>query len=218
MHYPEEIRKAGLVIVLSLLIHSAAPAHAQGQAGEPAASWRARFLKAYVIDDRLSALRREPSLQSRVMRRLRAGRRVFILETKSGPHHQPKFYRVAVTRRTRGWVHWAALAVPGRAGEDERVMGLVESAGGIERVALCRLFVELFGRSALVPRALLAMAEEAERSAEALTARAHRRLKGVEAKTGGASLRDYYLSDPGLDRYSRLGVGFDFDAASGRYV
>ena len=83
------------------------------------------YLKAFVIDERLSALRRGPDLQSVVIRRLRLAHAVFIFGTSRPKADQPRFCRVAVTRRTRGWIHESALAVQGRAGEDRRIVKLL---------------------------------------------------------------------------------------------
>jgi alpha-aminoadipate carrier protein LysW len=81
---------------------------------------------------------------------------------------------------------------------------------------LCRLLNEHFSRSRLVPRAMLLLGEEAERAAHTLSQRAHRRL--AEVPGADVRLRDYYLSDAGLDRYSKLGVVFDFNEATGEFV
>jgi hypothetical protein len=179
---------------------------------------RIRFTKAFVVDDRLSALRREADIKSQVIQRLRLGRAVFIIESKGGAIDQPRFYRVAVTRRTRGWIHESALALPSRSHEDERVMKLItDSRDGLERIALCRVFLQHFNRSPLAPRVLLAMAEEADRASLALSQHARKRLKDVDER-GGAKLRDYYLSDSGLDRYSKLGIAFDYEPASYEFI
>jgi hypothetical protein len=61
---------------------------------------------------------------------------------------------------------------------------------------------------------MLLLAEEAERVAETLSQRTRRRLAGVS----GADLRDYFLSDAGLDRYSKLGVVFDFNVSTREFV
>ena len=117
MRRPTLFEKAGLLIALFLIYASTA----QAQSNTPASANRLnRFIKAFVVDDRLSALRRDADMQSEVIQRLRLGRQVFIIATKAGRHGNPTFYRVAVTRRTRGWIHQSALAVPGRRGEDER--------------------------------------------------------------------------------------------------
>ena len=187
---------------------------------------RPRFIKAFIIDDRLSALRRAPHLQSMVIRRVRLGQSVYIVGT---PHlntaggradetrGQPKFYRVAVTRRTRGWMHASALAIQGRAGEDQRIMALIESSKDpVERITLTRIIIERFGRSRLIPSAMLLLANEAEHVARTLSQRTRRRL--ADAGQSEASLRDYYLSDAGLDRYSRLGIAFDFNESTGEFA
>jgi hypothetical protein len=211
MRPPALFEKAGIWVITFFIFTSTSLA----QSGKPSATVRpgaARFIKAFVIDDRLSALRRDADMQSEVIQRLRLGRRVFIIGTKGG---RPTFYRVAVTRRTRGWIHQSALALPGRAGEDERIMRLIESATeGLDRIAMCELFLEHFGRSRLAPRVLLALAQEADRAATTLSRRARKRL----AKLDEDSPRDYYLNDPGLDRYSKLRIKFDFNQATTEYV
>ena len=127
----------------------------------------------------------------------------------------PTFYRVAVTRRTRGWIHQAALTVPARPGEGERILGLIESAtDSLERIALCKLFLEHLGRSRLAPRVLLALAQEADRAATSLSRRARKRL----AKLNEDNTRDYYLNDSSLDRYSKLRIKFDFNRSTTEYV
>ena len=135
-----------LGISLSLLVALTAPASAQHRAGQSQAS-RAPFIKAFVIDERLSALRQEADLHAPVLKRLRIGRAVYVMSARSGP---PAFYRVAVTRRTRGWIHQGAVMLPGRAGEDARMIRVIEETGdGLDRLALCRLFLERFGHSRL---------------------------------------------------------------------
>lgn len=209
MYHPNQVRKAGCWIIV--LILTAATAFAQSN--------RAHFTKAFIIDDRLSALRRDADTTSPVVHRLHIGRPVYIIGSKSEGREQPKFYRVAVTRRTRGWIHEAALVMPGRAGEDARMMKLIEgTTDGLDRIALCRLFLEHFSRSPLAPRALLVIGEAADRAAATLTGHAHRRLKNLDEQNSKATRRDYYLNDSGLDRYSKLGVTFDFKEDAVRYA
>lgn len=173
--------------------------------------------KAFVVDDRLAALRRAPDMKSEVVRRLRVGRPVYILASQAPKGGQPKFYRVAVSRRTRGWLHGGALITGGRAGEDSRLVNLLESNEGFDRLKLCRFFLEHFPRSPLAPRVLLMVADEAERVAGSLSRSADRRLKNVR-EAGGYPLRDYYLNDTGLDRYSRLRINFEFVESRNAYV
>ena len=220
MHRPTILKKAGMWIVFSLLLVSTALAHSNGQSASPRAQIRRpRMVKAFIVDDRLSALRREADIQSEVIQRLRPGRPVYILQAKNGGEGRPTFYRVAVTRRTRGWIHESAVVVPGRAGEDERVMKLIaDTRDGLERIALCRFFIERLGRSPLVPQAMFVMAEESDRAATSLTRRARKRLATVNEEENGVGVRDYYLSDAGLDRYSKLRVKFDFNQATNQYI
>lgn len=179
---------------------------------------RLNFSRAFVVDDRLSALRREPGLQSEVIHRLRLGRPVFII-TSVKLRAEPRFCRVAVTRRTRGWILESALASAGKTGEDRRIMKLIEGTkDGVDRISLCRLLVERFSQSPLVPRALLLMGEEADRAAQALTQRARKRLADASEENWNAKARDYFLNDVGLDRYSKLHIVFDFNEVTSAYV
>lgn len=210
--------------ILILLLGAAASSSLAQFTKKPAKSTVAKdsaqspvFLKAFVVDDRLSALRRDAGLQSEVIRRLRLGHAVFIVSSSKAKANQPKFWRVAVTRRTRGWIHESALAIQGRAGEDQRLIKLIERANdGVDRITLCRILNQRFEKSRLVPRAMLLLGQEAEHAAETLSQRAHRRL--AEVRSAGANLRDYYLSDASLDRYSKLGVAFDFNESTGEFV
>lgn len=214
---------ASLVIVLLTSALSLAQANASNTPRERAAQissqGRPRFIKAFVIDDRLSALRREPGAQSQIINRLRLGRAVYIVNWKRVESSGSAYYKIAASRRTRGWMHEGAIAVAGRSGDDRRVMALIESADEeLDRITLCRLLIENFGSSKLVPRALLRLGQEAERAAEALSRRAKKRLADIGGLTIRASLSDYYLNDSGLDRYSRLRVVFNFNEPAAEYI
>lgn len=178
---------------------------------------KVRFIRAFVVDQRMSALRRQPDQQSEVMRRLRLGRQVFIIA--GGNRARGRFYRVAISRRTRGFLHEAALFVPGRPGEDERLLELIESStDSLDKILLCRLFMAHLKGSRLLPRALLLMGQEAERAAKALSRRARQHIEGTGPTPSGLTRRDLYLNYSGLDPYSRLGVRFDFDEQAAEYV
>ncbi|MEK6301598.1 MAG: hypothetical protein AABO41_12820 [Acidobacteriota bacterium] len=206
-----------LALPLAAEAQNANPARRGPQSGTSAEA--PHFVKAFVADDRLSVVRKEPDLRSQVVQRLRLRRPVFIIGSSISKAGEPKFYRVAVTRRTRGWIHAAAVAIPSRAGEDKRVLQLAEKAvDGLDRIALCLLLTESFKNSSLVQQALLMLAAEAERSVSTLSKRVAKRVAAVGPRTANASQRDYYLSDASLDRFSRLGVSFDFDDATGEYI
>lgn len=222
MDHPKLFERAGTGMLLLLIIASTAFAQAsspdhRNPVDSSSPPGRIRFTRAFIVDDRLSALRREPDMKSQVIHRLRLGRPVFIIESKGGGGDQPRFYRIASTRRTRGWIHESALAIPSRLHEDERIIKLITGTrDGLDRITLCRLFLEQFSRSPIAPRALLALAEEADQASVALTQNARKRLKDIDACS--ASLRDYYLNDTGLDRYSKLGIAFDFKSSTAEYV
>lgn len=214
-----------LAAVLALPMTSAAQTttrktgHAHQQSQSIPSVRAARLVKAFVVDDRLSVLRRGADVRSQVVQRLRLGRPVYIIGSSSGVADQPKCYQVNVTRRTRGWIHNSAVAIPGRAGDDKRLLQLAENASdGFDRIALSLLLTDSFRSSPLVPKALLVMAAEAERVAPMLSQRAAKRVATIDQTTANASLRDYYLNDAVLDRYSKVRISFDFDEAAGQYV
>jgi len=177
------------------------------------------FVKGFVADDRLSALRREPDLKSIIVHRLRTTRPVYIFGSKAAAGDQPAFYHVAVTRRTRGWIHQSAIIIPGRIGDDQRLLLLIDQTKEpSDKIALSNLLVARFPRSPLTPRALLKLGEEADRSAASLNSHAHKRLSDLDAKQLNGSARDYYLNDPGLDRFNKMQVNFDFNPSTGEYI
>ncbi|MEW6209272.1 MAG: SH3 domain-containing protein [Acidobacteriota bacterium] len=207
-----------LFVIASAFVATSASAQTASinQANKPAA---VRFVRAYVIDDRLSALRSEADIQSVVIKRLSLARTVYVLQTRNGDIAKNGFYRIATSRHTRGWIHRSAIAVANRAGEDQKVMSLIESRGEeIDRLTLCRLLIDRFPRSPLLARALLAMGKEAERIARAISPRARRRLSSLDEKHLSAPIRDYYLSDTALDRCSRLRIRFNFDERTSLYT
>ena len=61
------------------------------------------------------------------------------------------------------------------------------------------------------------MTEEASAAAERLSRSAAERLGALEGASP-AEIRALMLSDPALDRYSRLGITFEVDAAARRYL
>lgn len=175
--------------------------------------------KAIVTDDRLSALRRTPDLKGTVTRRLHLGRKVWILSEHKGRRDEPTFFRVAVSKRTIGWLHAGALSMPGRKGDDEKLFGSIRSAtDSFDRLTLCKLFLDNFSHSPLFAEVMFTLGDEAERAAATLSTRSTRRLAKLDLPEKGSRSRDYYLSDSGLDRYSRLGIVFEFDPGSEQYV
>jgi hypothetical protein len=127
------------------------------------------------------------------------------------------FDQVVVTRRTRGWLQSESFAAPSRAGDDARLLNLIKASRGFDRVERARLFLDLFPRSPLRAEVLLLYGEAAEESAVALSRTASNRLEEDRLPTDAAPLRSYYLNFNGLDRFSKQGIGFTFDATSKQY-
>lgn len=164
--------------------------------------------RAVIVDERLSALRTQPEVKAPLEQRLRRGRVVGILQAKRGKDGQ-HFWRVAVTRNTRGWVLAEAAVKSGSPSDAERLLKLIEgTTDDFVKIRLARLCADEFRATAAAPRCLLTLGETAERVAERLTREAKRRV-GDEEPGAGLTRRDYFLNFTGLDRYNRIGVTFD---------
>lgn len=169
-----------------------------------------------VVDERLSVLRSGPEFSAAFLRRLGRGRIVTLLETQRS-REGVVFYRVAVTRRTRGWLQREAVAAPGRAGDDARLLELIKASRNFDRIARARIFLDVFLRSPHRPAVLLILGDEAEKVAVKLSLDASGRLDSEELKATGASLASYFLNYNGLDRYRRQGIVFTFDSQTRQF-
>ncbi len=172
---------------------------------------------AVVVDERLAALRDAPDFSANLLQRMSRGRTVSVLGARKGSDGVV-FYRVAVTRRTSGWVQGEALVRASGGGDDARLLRLVEGSAGFDRVERACLFLETFPRSPLRPAVLLLLGEAAQEEAATLTRSAVRRLDAREMEAGGASVHTYFLNYNGLDRFTRQGVRFRFDPAAKRFL
>lgn len=170
---------------------------------------------AVVVDERLAALRDAPRPTANLIQRLGRGR--FVAVTGERAAGGVKYLRVLVTSRTGGWLQAEAVVRPSRAGDDARLLRLVRGSAEFDRLARAHILLEAFPRSTLRPAALLILGDEAAGAAGRLTREARRRLDPAEMSAGGAPAASYFLNYNGLDRYRRLGVVFDFDAASDTY-
>lgn len=168
---------------------------------------------AIVVDERLAALRATPELNSRLVRRLGRGRMVAIRSTKTTADGIT-YFLVNVTSRTHGWIQREAITSSTRAGDDQRLLRLIERSQGFDRLSRARIFLDHFTRSPLRPNVLLLLGDTAEELAKQLSTDAARRLKD---DPGEAPEFSYYLNYTGLDRYNRQRVGFIFDQASRRF-
>lgn len=213
-HEPSHPWRASVSVALLISISiaaSPAPATAKGKRGAPAGG-----RVAVVVDERLSALREEPSLTGTLARRLGRGRAVALMGARRVADGVT-FYKVAVTRRTRGWLQAESFAAPSRAGDDARLLALIKSSRSFDRVERARLFLDLFPRSPLRPAALLLYGEAAEDAAAALSRAASNRFGDDKLPEGGAPPHSYYLNFNGLDRFRKNGIAFTFDAAEKRF-
>lgn len=171
---------------------------------------------AVVVDERLAALLDGPELSARLLQRLSRGRVVLILGARR-VRDGVTFYRVAVTRRTGGWVQSEAVVSPSRSEDEERLRRLIKASGEFDRVARARIFLDIFPRSPARPEVLMFYGEAAEAAAARLSREAARRLDEREMAAGGAPLFSYFQSYSGLDRYRRQGISFIFDRATRQF-
>jgi hypothetical protein len=168
---------------------------------------------AVVVEERLAALRATPQLNGRLVRRLGGGRMVAIRSAKTSADGIT-FFLVNVSNRTRGWIQREAVVSPARAGDDQRLLRLIENSQGFDRISRARIFLDHFTRSPLRPEVLLLIGNTAEELALQLSTGAARRLKD---DPGEAPEFSYYLNYTGLDRYNRQHVNFVFDKSTKRF-
>ncbi len=168
---------------------------------------------AIVVDERLAALRATPQLNGRLVRRLGRGRMVAVRSMKTSADGIT-FFLVNITSRTHGWIQREATVSPLRAGDDRRLLSLIDRSEGFDRLSRARIFLDHFPRSPSRPEVLLLLGDTAEELAAKLTTDAARRLKD---DLSDAPEFSYYLNYTGLDRYNRQRVGFVFDKSIKRF-
>lgn len=200
---------ATVAMALLIVLVCASVCLTAGEATATSANWR----RAYVVDAGLATLRAGPALHARLLKRLRHGRMVAIVE-RARTVDDITWVRVAVTRRTRGWIPVLAIASPGDQTGERRLAGRLATTSGFARLELARLAIDRFPR--LRSSARVAFVQEVERAAAILTKRAAQRFEHVRGLVP-AELRTRMLLDPLLDRYVRLGVRFDADPVNLRY-
>jgi hypothetical protein len=165
-----------------------------------------------VVDERLAALRRTPSLSGDLVRRLGRGRRVAIRGSKTNPDGVV-FLLVNVTSRTHGWIQREAVVSNSRSGDDQRLLDLIKAANGFDRIVRARIFLDHFPRSPLRPTVLLILGNTAQSQAQDLSRAAAKRVHQFPAS---APEFTYFLNYTGLDRYNRQRVTFIFHAPTKR--
>jgi hypothetical protein len=171
---------------------------------------------AVVVDERLAALLDGPDLSARLLQRMSRGRVILVLGSRRAPDGVT-FHRVAVTKRTGGWLQSDAVVSPARSGDDERLLRLIRASEDFDRIVRARIFLDIFPRSPARPEVLMLYAESAETAAARLSRDALRRLDEREMAATGAPLFSYFLSFNGLDRYRRQGITFIFNRAARQF-
>ena len=208
--YASTVNAIGLLIALLLLQSTPTTAQARKKRVPPGGR------VAVVVDERLAALRSAPNLRSKLIERLSRGHLVSIRGGKPTSDGLT-FYRVAISRKTYGWLQSDAVVVPWRRGDDRRLLTLIENSDEFDRIVRARTFLDAFPRSPLVPKVLAMYASEADDVAEKLSQAAQRRFNRNELPTDGAPEFSYYLNYSGLDRYNREGITFQFDRATKKF-
>ena len=164
-----------------------------------------------VSDERLSALRVNPDMGARLIQRLRRGRVVGIItatQTKDGY----RFFRVAVTRRTSGWVLAAAVTRSRVEPDGERLIQLIgEETDVFVRAKLAAMCAVEFRNTRLAPRALLLLGESADQAAKQVMRLAERRVRSHPNR------ELLILNDVALDRYNRIGNRFRIEKDGNLY-
>lgn len=200
--------KRTIQVSLCLLVVYVAAQNGAAQARQPPSGRRG-----IVVDERLAAVRGTPQLNGRLVRRLSRGRQVAIRGFRTTPEGVV-FLFVNVTSRTRGWIQREAVVSPGQAGDDRRLLDLIEASLGFDRIVRARIFLDHFPRSPLRPKILLLLGNTAQAQAAKLSRDAAKRLNGT---LGSASKSSYFMNYSGLDRYNRQRVGFVFNRPTGSF-
>jgi hypothetical protein len=196
-----------IVFAAIILVWAGISAQAQGRRIPPGGRI------AVVVDARLAALRAAPSLSANLLRRLGRGRFVSIRGSQRTADGLI-FHRVAINRRTSGWLQSEAVVANWHPNDDERLLHLLTGPDEFERAARGKIFLDIFPRSPLRPTVLLLYSKAAEEAAEQLTRSAQRQFTRNEMPEKGAPLFSYFLNYNGLDRYNRQGMRFVFDEST----
>ncbi len=201
-----------LLLILFLLLFSSDLA-AQKRRAAPAQ--RNVVHTAVVMDELISVLRKEPSLYSEAIQRMRRGRKVRIVGVKDADGI--RFFKVIATPPAAGWVQADAVFSERRPEDEERLAKLVQATTGFDQVEAATHFFRIYPSSKFKPAILLLFGDIVEGSAAVLSRNASRQLSTREMAASGAPLHSYYLNFNMLDRYRRLGIIFQFNSATRQY-
>lgn len=177
--------------------------------------------RAVVADERLAALRAQPDIKAPLVQRLRYGRVVGIIGPARAGREGMRFFPVAVSRNTQGWVLADAVIRPRHAADAARLVKVMNETSDIfTRARLARLCADEFRGMSVAPRALLILGTAAEQAAARLSRNARRTINDASDEDGEGlpGQREYALNYVGLDRYNRIGVTFDYDQSAKRLI
>lgn len=168
-----------------------------------------------VVDSRLAILRKEPSLYSDSIQRMRHGRILSISATKEV--EGITYYRVLLPPKNYGWVQAEAVIRKNKREDEERLIRLIQASKGFDKFERGAVYLENFPNSQIRPAMLLLLGDLAEELTLKLSRDVARQFDRNEMLASGASLQSFYLSHSSLDRYRKLGINFWFNSASKRF-
>jgi hypothetical protein len=171
--------------------------------------------KAVVIDETLSVLRAKPSFFSEPIQRMRRGRKVQIQAVAEADG--VKFYKVTAPPTSSGWVQADAVFGKFRPNDEKRLAELVQASTGFEQIEVAIEFLNIYPESMLRPSILLLLGDLLEETAARLSRDALSKLSRKEMAATGAPLHSYYMNFVSLDRYRKLGINFQFNAATRQF-
>lgn len=170
---------------------------------------------AVIEDETLSVLRKEPSLFSESIQRMRRGRKVQVLGVTEADGI--KFYKVAAPPASFGWVQADAVFGKFRESDEERLARLVQAIGGFDQIEIAGEFFGLYPNSKFRPPILLLYGDLLEEASTKLTKDANSRLTRKEMAASGAPMHSYFLNFVSLDRYRKLGIIFLFNSTTRQF-
>lgn len=165
---------------------------------------------AIVIDERLSVLRKSPSLYSDPVTRLESGTEITVFEENET--EGVIFYKVSDATTQTGWLQADAIAGKFRKNDDQRVARLILGSEGFVQLQRASIFLSVFDDSPNRPWILLLHGDLAEQQAGDVSQKVTQDLNLTEMAASQAPLHSFYLNHALLDRYRKLGMRFLFNA------
>jgi hypothetical protein len=162
-----------------------------------------------IVDERLSVLRKEPSLYADPIKRLKTGSLLTVFDQKKADG--VLFFKVSDRTALTGWIQGQAFAGTFRKNDDFGLVRLIHGSSGFIQIQRCAIFLNLFPTSELRPTILLLFGDRIESLADAISKRAKETLIDREMAAAKAPVHSFYLNYHELDRYRALGIRFFFN-------